>query len=96
MERFGVSDIRPYEDQIWFFSVTEDKRRKDKFLNNGKKKFFLTFRFETQFKISPPNFISRNKIICFKANETWNNKHNENEKKSTLEQSLQLLRPKER
>ena len=69
--------------------MTEDKSRKEKFLSNGKKFLFSTFRFETQFKIeflglftvprnplkkflhifsiSPPNFIFRNKIICFKT-----------------------------
>ena len=31
--------------------MTEDKSRKDKFLNNGEKKLFSTSRFEIQFKI---------------------------------------------
>ena len=80
MGRFGVSDILPYEDSIWLFPGAEDKRKKDKFLNNGKK-LFSAFRCETQLKISTRNFIFQNKIICFKTNETWN-KHTENEKKN--------------
>ena len=44
--------------------------------------------------VFPPNFIFWNKIICFKT-KIFSGiiKQNENKTQSTLEQSLQLLRP---
>ena len=85
--------------------MTEDKSRKDNFLNNEKKNYFqhldlkLNSRFSFWVHLPNPE-IFQNKIICFKTKiflASWNNKQNENEKKkSILEQSLQLLRPKER
>ena len=106
--RQGVSDIRPYDDYIWFIPVTEDTRRKDKFLNN-RKKWFWTFRFETRFKIeflgpftgtrNPPKYVLHI-ISIFPTNFDFSGRMKQlpgwNRKKSTLEQSFQLLRPKEK
>ena len=53
--------------------MIEDKRRKDKFLNNGKN-LFSTFRFETQFKISPQILFSEIRLFVSKLmkHETTN------------------------
>ena len=75
--------------------MIEDKRREDKVLNN-EKNLFSTFRFETQFKISPQIIFSEIRLLVSKLmkHETTNIK--KTEKKSTPEQSFQLPRPKQR
>ena len=53
--------------------MIEDKRREDKFLNN-EKNLFSTFRFETQFKISPQIIFSEIRLFVSKLmkHETTN------------------------